>query len=131
MKNAKEHSNMPKNIFIVVNVDSFFLSHRKEIALAAKQNGFDVSIIAHDTGKKKEIETLGFQFIDLPNVKSIQNVFKEFRILVFLFSLYKKNKPDIVHHVGLKIILYGTTAAKFSGVKNIVNAVSGLGIFFS
>ena len=122
---------MSKNIFIIINVDSFFLSHRKEIAIAAKQKGFQVSIIAHDTGRKQEIEDLGFNFIDLPNVKSMQNIFKEFRILIFLFSLYKKYKPEIVHHVGLKIILYGTTAAKFTGIKNIVNAVSGLGIFFS
>jgi len=122
---------MPKTLFIIVNVDSFLLSHRKEVAIAAQQNGFEVTIVAHNTGRKEEIENLGFRFIDLPNAKSIQNIFKEFKILIFLFSLYKKYKPDIVHHVGLKLILYGTTAAKFTGIKNIVNAVSGLGIFFS
>jgi len=122
---------MPKNLFIVVNLDSFLLSHRKEIALAAKQHGFKVTIIAHDTGKRGEIEALGFRFINLPNVKSMKNIFKEFRILLFLFLLYKESKPDIVHHIGLKLILYGTTVAKFAGTKNIVNAVSGLGILFS
>jgi putative NADH-flavin reductase len=122
---------MTKTLFIVVNVDSFFLSHRKEIAVMAKKEGFKVTIIAHDTGKKTEIESLGLHFIDLPNPKSIQNLFKEFKIFIFLFALYKKQKPDIVHHVGLKLILYGTIAAQFAGVRNIVNAVSGLGILFS
>jgi hypothetical protein len=70
-------------------------------------------------------------FIDLPNSKSIQSLFKEFKIFIFLFDLYKKQKPDIVHHVGLKLILYGTIAAQFAEIKNIVNAVSGLGILFS
>jgi len=46
-------------------------------------------------------------------------------------NLYKKEKPDIVHHVGLKTILWGTLAAKLAKVKGIVNAVSGLGIIFS
>jgi hypothetical protein len=124
----KHHIN---KLFIVVNVDSFFLSHRKNIAIAVQQKNFDVTIVANDTGKRQEIEALGLKFIDLPNVKAMQNIFKEFGILMFLFSLYKKQKPQIVHHVGLKLVLYGTITARLAGVKNIVNAISGLGIFFS
>ena len=37
----------------------------------------------------------------------------------------------MVHHVGLKTILWGTLAAKLASVRGVVNAVSGLGIFFS
>jgi predicted glycosyltransferase len=122
---------MSKSLFIIVNVDSFFLSHRKEIAVKAQEEGFEVTIIAHDTGKRMDIESLGLKFINLPNLKSIQNLFVEFKIFIFLFNLYRKQKPDIVHHVGLKLILYGTLAAHFAGVRNIVNAVSGLGILFS
>ena len=36
-----------------------------------------------------------------------------------------------MHHVGLKTILWGTLAAKLASVRRVVNAVSGLGIFFS
>jgi hypothetical protein len=122
---------MHKKLFIIVNVDSFFLSHRRDIAIAAQQNNFDVTIVANNTGKSEEIEALGLKFIDLPNAKSMQNIFKEFGIFMFLFSLYRKQKPDIVHHVGLKLILYGTIAARLAGIKNVVNAISGLGIFFS
>jgi hypothetical protein len=122
---------MNKRLFIIVNIDSFFLSHRKEIALEAGKKRFDVTVIANDTGKGKEIEALGVKFINLPNAKSIQNLLKELKIFIFLLSLYKHEKPDIVHHVGLKLILYGTIAARMAGVKNVVNAVSGLGIFFS
>jgi UDP-N-acetylglucosamine:LPS N-acetylglucosamine transferase len=122
---------MDKKLFIVVNVDWFFLSHRKDIAVEAQKQGFDVTIVTNNTGKKEEIESLGLRFIDLPNSKSVQNIFKEFKVFFFLFILYKKNKPNIIHHVGLKIILYGTIAAQFAGIKNIVNAISGLGIFFS
>jgi predicted DNA-binding protein (UPF0278 family) len=67
-------------LYIIVNVDTFFLSHRKDIAIAAAQNNFDVTIVANDTGKRGEIEALGLKFIDLPNAKSMQNIFKEFRI---------------------------------------------------
>ena len=122
---------MAKNLFIIVNVDTFLLSHRKEVALAAKQNGYNVTIVTHDTGKRREIEGMGFSFIDLPDAKSIQNILREFLIIKCLFLIYKKYKPDIVHHVGLKIILYGTAAARLANIRNVVNAVSGLGVLFS
>jgi glycosyltransferase involved in cell wall biosynthesis len=50
---------------------------------------------------------------------------------LFLYFLYKQNKPDIIHHVGLKPILCGTIAAKFAHIKGTVNAVTGgLGVSF-
>ena len=49
---------MPK-LLMIINEDRFFLSHRREIALAAKNNGFDVTIVSKDTGHFKEIESLG------------------------------------------------------------------------
>lgn len=68
---------MDKKLFIVVNVDWFFLSHRKEIALAAKQTGWDVTIVTADTGKLKDVEALGLQTVNLPMSRSGMNIFKE------------------------------------------------------
>lgn len=118
-------------LFIVVNVDWFFLSHRKDIALEALRTGCNVTIVTKDTGKKKEIESLGLRVIDLPMNRSGQNIKEELHTCLFLYNLYRYEKPDIVHHVGLKTILWGTLAAKLSRVHGVVNAVSGLGIFFS
>jgi glycosyltransferase involved in cell wall biosynthesis len=119
------------NLFIVVNVDTFFLSHRKEIAVEAQGRGFNVTVIAHNTGKKAAIEELGLAFVDFPLSGVSKNIFKELRALLFLVFIYNKMKPDIVHHVGLKPILYGTLAAKYTRIKGVLNAVSGLGIPFS
>ena len=47
-----------KKLFLVINNDKFFLSHRKPIALAAKNKGFDVTIVAASTGLKNQIEDL-------------------------------------------------------------------------
>ena len=48
-------------LFIIVNVDWFFLSHRKDIALSAQKNGYDVTIVTKDTGKKTDIKALGLK----------------------------------------------------------------------
>lgn len=122
---------MDKKLFMVVNVDWFFLSHRKEIALAAQKAGWEVAIVTADTGRLKEIEALGLRTVDLPMSRSGMNILQELRTLHFLWKLYRKERPDVVHHVGMKTILWGTLAARFARVRGVVNAISGLGGFFA
>lgn len=118
-------------LFIVVNVDWFFLSHRKDVALAAQKAGWDVTIVTADTGKLNDIEAIGLKTINLPMSRSGMNILQELGTLNFLRKLYKREKPDVVHHVGMKTILWGTLAAKFTKVNGVVNAISGLGGFFA
>ena len=118
-------------LIIVINVDWFFLSHRKDIALAAQRAGWSVTIVTADTGKLKEINALGLRTINLPMSRSGMNVMQELKTLRFLCRLYRRERPDVVHHVGMKTILWGSLAAKFSKVPGVVNAISGLGGFFS
>lgn len=118
-------------IFIVINEDRFFLSHRKEIAVSALRCGYNVTLVAKNTGFRSDVEKLGIRMIELPINPTGENIFEELKTLIFLFRLYQRLKPDIVHHVGLKNILWGSLAAKFAKVRGVVNAVSGLGILFS
>lgn len=120
-----------KKLFIVVNVDWFFLSHRLPVALAAQKAGWDVTIVTADTGKLKDIEAKGLKTINLQMSRSGKNLLEELGTLNFLRKLYKREKPDVVHHVGMKTILWGTLAAKFSKGIGVVNAISGLGGFFA
>ncbi len=120
-----------KKLFIVVNVDWFFLSHRLPVALGAQRAGWDVTVVTADTGKLKDIETKGLRVINLPMSRSGMNISEELKTLAFLRSLYKREKPDVVHHVGMKTILWGSLAARFAGVGGVVNAISGLGGFFA
>ena len=118
-------------LLMVVNEDRFFLSHRKEIALAAQKKGWDVNIVCKDTGRRKEIEALGLKIIELPINPTGTNLLQELKTFLFLFNLYRKDRQILVHHVGLKNILWGGLAAKLAKVKAVVNAVSGLGVVFS
>lgn len=118
-------------LFIVVNEDRFFLSHRKPIAAAAQKAGFETVIVTKDTGQGAEIEELGFRMLDLPINPTGMNPLQELKTYRYLGKLYKSESPDIVHHVGLKNILWGGLAAKTTNIKGVVNAVSGLGGLFN
>lgn len=120
-----------KKLFIVVNVDTFFLSHRRDIALRAQREGYDVTIVASDTGKGDVIRQLGLKFVDLPINKTGLNLFEEVKTFSFLYRLFGQECPDIVHNVGMKTILWGGLAARLRGTRGLVSAVSGLGVMFS
>ena len=130
-RRRRDKLRMNKKLFIIVNVDWFFLSHRLPVALAAQDAGWEVTIVTADTGKLKGIEAKGLKVINLPMSRSGMNIKEELGTLFFLYKVYKKEKPDVVHHVGMKTILWGTLAAKYAKVNGIVNAVSGLGGFFA
>lgn len=115
-----------KKLFLVFSVDSALLSHRKDLAVAALKQGYEVTIVAKDTGHKSQIMQMGFKFVDLPINRVGTNIFEEFKTLYFLIRLYKKEKPDIVHHVDLKIVLWGGLAARLTKTRSVVNAVNGL-----
>ena len=116
---------------MVVNEDKFFLSHRKEIGSVAFAAGWDVTIVAKDTGRREEIEKLGLHFIDLPINPTGKNIFQEIKVLRFLRRLYRQYPDAVVHHVGLKLLLWGNMAVRKSNVGSTVNAVSGMGTLFT
>lgn len=118
-------------IFMVMNEDYFLLSHRKELAFAAQQFGYDVTLVAKNTGLRSKVEALGLKMIELPINPTGENIWEELKTFFFLYKLYKEQKPDIIHHVGLKVILWGGLAAKLVKAKAVVNAVSGLGVLFN
>lgn len=122
---------MPKKLFVIVNEDRFFLSHRKEIALAAREAGWDVTVVCKDTGQRQDVEALGLKMLELPINPTGMNLSQELRTWWFLYSLYIKNRDAVIHHVGLKNILWGGLAAKQARVHGVVNAVSGMGAIFS
>lgn len=118
-------------LLLVVNVDWFFLSHRLPIALEAIRQGWEVYVLASDTGRKKEIESYGIHFIHVPFKRSGKNPFHELRCIYQLCKFYRKLDPTIIHHVTLKASLLGSIAAKISHKKAVINAISGFGYNFT
>jgi glycosyltransferase involved in cell wall biosynthesis len=118
-------------ILFVANVDWFFISHRLVIAEEAKKNGFDVIVAAKDTGRSQEIIDKGIQFINLSFSRSGTNLIREFITLIKVFKIYYILRPDIVHHITLKPVIYGSLIAKVLKIKGVVNAISGLGYNFT
>lgn len=118
--------NKPKLLYVVTE-DWYFVSHRLHLAVAAQKAGFSVAV-ATRVGKHADIILReGIRLIPLEVSRRSGNPLREFMTLVLL---YRRERPDIVHHVALKLVLYGSLAARVARVPAQVNAVTGLGWLF-
>jgi glycosyltransferase involved in cell wall biosynthesis len=118
-------------LFIIVSEDWSFWSHRLSLALAAKQNGYDVTLITKVNDLAGEIKSRGINVININFTRSSRFPITDLVNVYKLIKILKNEKPDIIHNVALKTILIGTIAALFSRNSVVVNAFTGLGYVFS
>jgi len=119
----------PRLLF-VVNNPAFFLSHRVALAQAAQAAGYDVHVATMPGESTQAIVALGMQHHPIPMTRSGKNPIQELKTIAALYRLFKHLKPDVVHLVTIKPVLYGGLAARLAGVRGMVAAISGLGFIF-
>lgn len=117
-------------LLFIVNEPWFFLSHRLPIALAAKEQGYTVHVATKAGETVKEITALGFIHHAIPLSRSGSSLLAELGSLLAIWRLLRQVKPDVLHLVTIKPVLYGGIVARFAPVKKVVAAVSGLGTLF-
>jgi glycosyltransferase involved in cell wall biosynthesis len=119
-----------KKIIFVVNAPEFFLSHRLPIALAARKAGYEVHVATADGVAVQSINNFGFVHHKVAIARSGQNPFTELGSVIGLYRLFRRLRPDLVHLITIKPVLYGGIAARLAGIPVVVAAVSGLGTVF-
>jgi glycosyltransferase involved in cell wall biosynthesis len=120
-----------RKLIFLVTEDWYFVSHRLELAIAARRAGYNVSVVTHVDRHGHCITDAGLTLHPVAFNRSGLNPLEEFRTLIQIAAIYRRETPDIVHHVALKPVIYGSLVAQFVGIKGIVNALGGLGYVFS
>ena len=115
-------------LLFVVTEDWYFVSHRLPLAIAAHEAGYDVAVATRVAAHGDIIRAAGIRLIPFALSRRGGNPLREVMALV---RLYRQERPDIVHHVALKPVLYGALAARLARVPAQVNAVTGLGWLFT
>ncbi|GAB3448856.1 glycosyltransferase family 4 protein [Insolitispirillum peregrinum] len=119
-------------LLFVVTEDWYFCSHRLPMARAARAAGFDVAVATRVNRHGATIEAEGFRLFPLRELhRQGKNPLQELKAIAELWALYRRERPDLVHHVAMKPVLYGSLAARLAGVGNVVNAMAGLGFVFT
>lgn len=118
-------------VLYVVTEDWYFCSHRLPLAIAARQRGDEVLVATRVQQHGELIKNHDLRLIPLRLRRRSGNPFGELSAISQIRRLYWHEKPDIVHHVSLKPVLYGSIAALLSGRVIVVNALAGLGFVFA
>lgn len=118
-----------KKILFVAN--SYWYIHNFKLSLIKElqKNGYKINVVCPQD-KLENLYIKGVNFIHWELSRKSINPFLELNSLINLIKIYKKEKPDLVHHFTIKACLYGTISAKFSNVLLVINAVTGLGHLF-
>jgi len=131
MTYADKHDLPPAKILYFITEDWYFYSHRLPLALAAREAGCDVALVTHVNRHGEAIRRSGIRLIPFDLSRRGVNLISESAMLARLVALYRTEKPDLVHHVAMKPVLYGSLAARLTGVPHVVNALAGLGYVFT
>jgi glycosyltransferase involved in cell wall biosynthesis len=115
------------HLLFLVTEDWYFRSHRLPLALAAKAAGYEVTIVTRVGAYGEELRHAGFRVIPFEITRGSVNPLRELATLWRLIRVYRRERPDIVHHVAMKPVLYGSLASRVAGRPHVVNALAGMG----
>jgi glycosyltransferase involved in cell wall biosynthesis len=119
----------PRILYLIPN-DWYFWTHRLRLARAARAAGYAVTIATLPGEYVERIKAEGFDFEPLQLQRLDATPLTEGRTIANIVALHRRLQPQLVHQVTLRVILYGSIAARLTGVPT-VNAVTGLGYLFT
>jgi glycosyltransferase involved in cell wall biosynthesis len=120
-----------RKLLFLVTEDWYFVSHRLELAVAARRAGYDVVVATRVDRHGERIVNAGLRLCPIAFNRGGLNPLEEFWTLLNVARIYRREAPDIVHHVAIKPVMYGSFVARMLGIAGIVNALGGLGYVFS
>jgi glycosyltransferase involved in cell wall biosynthesis len=121
----------PARVLFVDHQVRDFLQYRSALPRGLREAGFEVHAALPREAGLDEVSRQGVRaHVVHMRRKSIQ-LFGELQSVISLLRLYRRLRPILVHHIGLKPTLYGSIAARLARVPAVVSTLTGLGYVFS
>ena len=115
-----------KKIFMFVNVDWFFYSHRLPIANASREHDINMFVFTDITDKETNQTPSEYRMVQSPLTRKLNNPWSLFSEFLSALSLIYREKPDVIHAVTIKPILFMGLIARLTKTPFIA-AISGFG----
>ncbi len=117
---------MPKIVYLVTE-DWFACSHFLPMFRQARADGFEVVVVTRIRAHEARLIAEGCRVVPLEaerrSLSPVEIVRGWFRLLAIL----RRERPQIVHCIALRMVVLGGLAARLSGVRRLVLAPTGLG----
>ncbi len=113
------------------NTGWYLYNFRLSLLEQVREKGAEVLLISPEGPYVSHLQDEGFRWQSCPMDRKSLNPLKGARSVLHLTRLLRREQPDIIHNFTLKSIVYGSIAARLAGVQGQVNAIAGLGHYFS
>ena len=120
-----------RKILLVSHWDWVLYNYWLPVAGALRDLGCEVTFICPFGDYTERLQGAGYGCIHWPVKRHGLNPVQEAFALTRLTRIYRRLRPDAVHHITIKPNLYGTIAARVANISAIVNIFNGLGYLFS
>ncbi len=114
-----------------VTEDWYLLSHRLQLARACRERGWEVVVATRVRDHGSAIEREGFRVVPLRLRRRERAPWNEIRSFCELVWIFARERPDLIHQVGLKPVIYGSLAAIIVRPGVVINALAGMGYIFT
>ncbi len=116
-------------IGIVINTSWNVYNFRSGLIQSFIKSNHEVVAIAPEDGYAEKLKDLGCKFVGVEVDSKGSNPFNDLGLIWKLYTIYRREKLDVVLHYTIKPNIYGSIAAKMLGIPSI-NNVTGLGTVF-
>lgn len=117
-------------ILFFANTEWYLYNFRLSLAEALREKEYRVVFLSPPGEYGERLKAKGFQWLPFPLSRRGTNPLFELLTIWRISRLYKRERPRLVHHFTIKCVLYGSLAARWVGVKGVVNSITGLGYVF-
>jgi glycosyltransferase involved in cell wall biosynthesis len=119
---------MSKLLYIISD-DNYFLSHRLGLAKAAKDEGYEITVLAYENDSKftNIIKSHGFGFVGFNQRAHGLGVIANIKLIWQTRKVINQLRPDLIHTVSMRMVFLTTVAFWLSKSKRMVATLTGMG----
>jgi glycosyltransferase involved in cell wall biosynthesis len=122
--------NTQMQVLFVGNSFEYFVSHRLALAKAAKSEGWSVHVATPPSRRGASLQSHGIRHHLLALDRNGINPLQELRSLLRIRQIYDEVRPDLVHLIGPKSVMYGGLLARWQSIPAMVCLIPGMGYMY-
>ncbi|MCC5795684.1 MAG: glycosyltransferase family 4 protein [Chromatiales bacterium] len=120
-----------KKVVLFANTDWYLFNFRLPLIRMLVARGWEVVALSPAGRYRDRIVAEGARWVEVPlgrkNMNPVRALLSLFRVIMVL----RKERPDVLHCFTLECVILGSLSGRVAGIPARVNALAGLGYFFS
>jgi len=120
-----------KKILFIISEESYFISHRLNLAIEALENGYKVGILCNRGKNTTLLKDKGIEVYNFSLSRTSLSPVNHIQTIIQISKTFKLYQPDLIHAVAIKPVIFSSIVTKFQDIDSRVFALGGMGFIFS